>query len=152
MLTTKELNRKKQFPYTTTFHWHNENPKGNITTDCVFRAIGKATGLGWVATLRDLSEDAMDKCVTPTAQEIYISYIESMGFNPQKQPKKNNGTKYTGSQFCRWLDKTYKDAVVVAHIGTHHIVCISKVDGRFKVNDTWDSTQGCIGKWWVKEI
>ena len=31
---------------TATFHFHNENPKGRRTGDCVIRAIGKASGDG----------------------------------------------------------------------------------------------------------
>ena len=34
----------------------------------------------------------------------------------------------------------------IAHIGGHHIIAI--VDK--KVNDTWDSTDGCIGNYWTK--
>lgn len=31
-------------PETSTFHFHNENPKGRRTGDCVIRAIARATG------------------------------------------------------------------------------------------------------------
>lgn len=42
----KEADRmiRKIPPETSTFHFHNENPKGRRTGDCVIRAIARATG------------------------------------------------------------------------------------------------------------
>ena len=41
--------------------------------------------------------------------------------------------------------KIYK-GTCVANIGGNHTVCIK----NGKVHDTWDSTDGCIGNYWVK--
>ena len=58
-----------------------------------------------------------------------------------KQPRKSDNTKYIGKEFCKMFKGT-----CVANIGGHHIVCIK--DG--KVHDIWDSTDGCIGNYWIK--
>ena len=60
-----------------------------------------------------------------------------------KQPRKANNKKYTGKEFCKKHNET-----CVANIGGHHVVCIK----NGKVHDIWDSTDGCIGNYWVKEV
>lgn len=68
-------------------------------------------------------------------------YMEAKGWRKMPQPKKPNGLKYTGAEFCKIFKGT-----CVANIGGHHTICIK--DG--KVWDIWDSTDGCIGNYWVK--
>ena len=36
---------------------------------------------------------------------------------------------------------------MVINIGGHHMACI--IDG--KVWDTWNSTEGCVGNYWIKK-
>ena len=79
-----------------------------------------------------------------------------------KQPRKRDGTKFTGKEFCEYLQRYLDDPGVygvmddegieisrniVANIGGNHVVAIK--DG--KVWDIWNSTRGCIGNYWVKE-
>ena len=44
---------------TATFHFHNENPKGRRTGDCVIRAIARASGDSWDDTLTGLFKVAL---------------------------------------------------------------------------------------------
>ena len=93
--------------------------------------------------------------------KLYDKYLQSKGCCKQKQPRKDDGTKYTGKEWCDWVsinephDCRYKDCkAIIAHIGGHHVVCIKPADGdgfnrRFKVYDIWDSTYGCIGNYWI---
>ena len=155
------MTRQQKYPETKWFHYFNANPKKRITGDCRIRAISTATGLDYNLVVMALAviqiETGYDQCAN---QGINI-LMEKIGWKKMPQPRKPDGTKYTGKEFCkelqRWLDdpethyKEYKDGIIIAprifcNIGGHHEVAI--VDG--KVWDIWDSTEGCIGNYWIK--
>ena len=65
-------------------------------------------------------------------------------------------TKYTGKEMCSILNRDVLAVgkSIIANIGGHHIVCIKETEGihgSFKVFDIWDSTNGCIGNYWVRQ-
>lgn len=155
------MTRREKYPETKTFHLFNANPHKRITGDCRIRAISTATGVPYNDVVMDLAmiqiKTGYDQC---TNQGIDI-LMEEYGWEKKKQPRKKDGTKYTGKEFCKvqqkWLkDKEmygneWDDGIVISpkifcNIGGHHEVAI--VDG--KVWDIWDSTGGCIGNYWVK--
>lgn len=153
------MKRERKYPDTKTFTFFNANPKNRYTSDCVYRAVATVTDLPWTAVVKDLSEIACYTGYDPTCKEVYGRYLESRGFKKMKQPRKKDGTKYTGDQFCKilqrylWDDvghgKEWDDGIIIspcifAHIGGGHVAAI--IDG--KVLDTWDSTDGCIGNYW----
>ena len=136
------MKREDKYPNTRTFHFYNHNPKHRATTDCVVRAVGVATGSGWDDTLMALTELSLKLKVMPNNKECYDKYLQSLGWTKHRQPRKPDGKKYTGEEFCKMLERGHKP--IVANIGGHHVVCIK--DG--KVWDTWNSTDGCIGNYW----
>lgn len=78
-------------------------------------------------------------------------YLEKLGWRKMKQPRKYDGAKYTGKEFCESLangefDICGDNTKIIANIGGHHIVCIN----YYQVWDIWDSTDGCIGNYWIK--
>lgn len=50
------MTRQQKYPDTNTFHFHNANPKGRITTDCVIRAICVATELPYNQVVMELAD------------------------------------------------------------------------------------------------
>jgi len=82
---------------------------------------------------------------SPASKECFGQVLEVLGFQKMKQPRKEDGTKYTGKEFCQRVAKP--NVKYVANIGGNHTVAI--VD--CKVWDIWNSTDGCIGNYWVKE-
>ena len=74
------------------------------------------------------------------------AYLAKLGWVKMKQPRKADGTKYTGKEFCEEIARM--NETYIAHIGGHHIVCIKNC----KVWDIWNSTDGKIGNYWVKTI
>lgn len=159
-LSVKEKNRMKQYPETESFLFLNENPNGNIEGDCVVRAVSTLLDKPWDDVYDDLCELGKKYKMMPNSKKVYTKYIESHGFVKHKQPRKYDNTKYTGEEFCDHLSVNNGDGSfgkVLAHIGGHHVVCIEPTnhgDGincRYKVRDTWDSTDGCIGNYWAKE-
>lgn len=141
---------------TDTFIFHNENPKNNRTGDCVLRSIATATGKTWDEVLDDLVTVAHKTKLMPNDPKCYGKYIESLGFEKQKQPRKADNTKYTGDEFCEYLKERFvngdKAVDVVAHIGGGHTVAViyNHYDKVYRVIDTWDSTDGTIGNYWIK--
>lgn len=133
--------REEKYPNTKTFTFYNANPKGKFTGDCVIRAICTALDKPYEEVYRELLELCLKNGYSIASKENYSKYLESFGWKKQKQPKKSNNTKYTGKEF----HKVFK-GTCVAHLGGNHIVCIK----NGKVYDTWDSTDGCIGNYWIK--
>lgn len=156
------MNRRQKYPNTKTFRFFNANPKGRLTCDCVVRAICTATGTDYNKVVMDLARIQCDTGYDASGNQGIDILLKEYGWKKQKQPRKANGKKYTGKEFCqviqRWLPNTdtygneWDDGIVispsiVANIGGGHIVAI--VDGYVK--DTWDSTDGSIGNYWIRQ-
>ena len=136
--------RQEIYPDTATFHFHNANPKKRITADCVLRAISTALDEDYNTILLEMVQIQLETGYHFTSVQGIERYLASKGWVKQKQPRKEDNTKYTGKEFCKhYINKKRR---YLANIGGHHIVAI--VNG--KVYDIWDSTDGCIGNYWVK--
>lgn len=156
--------RQEKYPDTLWFHFYNANPKNKYTDDCVIRAISVGTGKSYSEVLNELVKFQIKTGYTFTDDKCYGKYLESIGWVKHKQLRKGDNTKYTGVDFCGFythLNKPDEDCIdnpnanVIAHIGGHHIVAIiPTVMDKFvayRVIDTWDSTDGCVGVYWTKE-
>lgn len=140
------MKRQEKYQDTSTFHWFNANPHNRLTAgDCVIRALSTAMNKSWEEVYQDLVKIAIKKGYMPNDKKVYEAYLKSKGWIKQKQPRKWDDTKYTGKEFCEEYGSPYQN--IIANIGGHHIVAI--VNG--KVNDTWDSTDRCIGNYWIQE-
>lgn len=141
------MKRQEKFPDTQYFHYYNANPKSRITGDCVTRALCTALEIPYN---KCVMEQAEVQCKTgydnATAQGIDY-YLKTKGWVKHSQPRKSDGTKYTGAEWCKVLQGLGQMKNIVANIGGHHTVAI--IDG--KVWDTWNSTGGCIGNYWTKQ-
>ena len=155
---TMNEKRQKKYPDTDYFHFHNANPKGKMTTDCVVRAITTALNQPYEQTLREMAEITLKTGYMLNENKGMEAYMKSKGWTKCKQPKKWDGTKYTGKEFCRTLmhptyseelnltDKGFEINRILANIGGHHTVAI--MSGQ--IWDTWNSADGSIGIVWVK--
>ena len=148
------MKREDKYPDTNTFHFHNQNPKGRITGDCTFRAISTAMRQDYNQTVMEMAELMCETGYTLNDKKGIEAYLKAKGWTKCKQPVKDDRTKYTGAEFCgriRYragdLNGEYYNKNIIAMIGAHHIVAI--VHGR--IWDTWNSTGGKIGNYWVKE-
>lgn len=150
------MSRQQKFPDTPTFHYFNANPKKRITTDCVVRALCVGLEQDYNQTVMELAEMQCETGYDDGDAKLYDKYLQSKGWRKVKQPKKDDGSKYTGKEFCEQLQsdpwmftgiENDYNAKIIAHIGGHHIVAI--VCG--KVWDTWNCTGKCIGNYWTKE-
>ena len=139
--------RREKYPDTKYFHFNNPNPKGKLTGDCAIRALSLALNQTWEQTARELAEMGVKYGYAQTETKLIDKYLKAKGMFKHKQPKYDNGSKYTGKAFCECLQYFEKAPFVnvIAKIGAHHIVAI--INGR--INDTWDSTSNCIGQYWT---
>ena len=126
---------------TPTFHYFNANPAQTLTGDCVIRALSLALNKPWATVLRELTEYAVRYSTMPNAKDCYPRYLADQGWVKQKQPRLPDGRKLRGYEFAPLCPVT-----AIAHIGTHHIVCIR--DRR--IWDLFDSGSRCVGNFWIK--
>ena len=139
------MTREKKYPNTNTFTYHNANPKNRITADCAFRAISTALDQDYNTTVIEMAQMMCKTGYALNDNKGEKKYLESKGWIRCPQPKKSDGTKYTGKEFCTKL--ALPNERYIAHIGGHHMVAI--VDKH--VLDIWDSTDKCIGNYWIKK-
>ncbi len=144
--------RQERYPDTATFHCHNENPNGRITTDCVIRAIATASEKEYKDVLMEMTALQIETGLDKSDPKAIAKYLEIHGWKKHKQPRKRDNTKYKGYNFCRRIQNPesvyhkYADKNIIANIGGHHIVAIC----NGKVYDHWNSTGGCIGNYWSR--
>ncbi|MBO5559313.1 hypothetical protein, partial [Ruminococcus sp.] len=118
---------------TTCFHFYNANPNGNRAADCAIRALCTAMRQSWEFTLKGLVEVALEHKLSPIETKCIEIYLKERGWVKHKQPRKANGKKYTGKEFCKeHLSYAWLNDRVIANIGGHHITAI--IEGR--INDT----------------
>lgn len=152
------MTRQQKYPETQTFRLYNANPKNRLTGDCAYRAIALALNKPWETVVMEMAVLACENGYSPASKENIDRYMTKNGWIKKKQPRRFDNTKFTGEDWCKEITKGhlgYFGDVMLAKIGGHHIVCIKVVecdDGihRAKVHDTWDSTDYCIGNYWVK--
>ena len=139
------------------FKYRNANPEDKRTGDCIMRAVSAATDISWEDAVRGLCRIAIDKHIAPQDPAAERELLKRLGFEKLKQPKKANGKKLTGREFCAWLDTQVllgtvpANARIVANIGAHHVVAVLRdSSGHFRVNDTWDCSTRCVGSWWMR--
>ncbi len=138
------------------FHYRNANPEGKRTGDCIMRAVSAASRLTWDEVIDELCLISHEQHVAPQDPAAERELVKRLGFSRMKQPKKPNGKKLTGREFCTWLDSLVAagelspQTKVLANIGTHHIAAVLRDEtGHFRFNDTWDCTTRCVGMWWI---
>ena len=143
------MKRIDKYPDTDTFHYYNANPHNKFSGDCVIRAVCTVLEQTWEQTLKEMCDIGIKYGYVPSDDKVIARYMESKGWYKLRQPRKSDNTKYTGKEFCKQfpnITSVYRKDRILANIGGHHIVAI--VNG--KINDIWDSTDGCIGNFWVR--
>lgn len=120
------------------FRFYNENPKSLVSaSDCVVRAIAKATGISWDEVYQNLCLIGLRVKDMPSSKRVYRQYLNNIS-KMEKQPW-NGNRKYTLTEFAEEFNRgTY-----VVSIANHLTVVI---DGF--IYDTWDCSQYTVGNYW----
>ena len=138
-LTKQEERRKAKYPTTATFMYYNANPKGKITSDCVIRALSCGLNKDYNEVLDELVAMQKKTGLMLNDKALYEKYLKKLGYEKQLQPRRVDGTKYTGNEFAKFMK-----GVVIARIGGHHITVIK----YGQIMDTWNCGNKCVGNYW----
>lgn len=122
----------------------NNNPKGIRASDCVVRAISYVTDQTWDKVYQDLCSLGFKMKRMPNEKNVYEKYMEQLGWQKVKQPKKDDKSKYTIQDF---IDLQLHKGKVLISVANH----LTAVH-NFKLVDTWDCSYKCIGNYWIKNI
>ena len=155
---TREERRRQKYPDTKWFKYHNVNPKGKITTDCVYRAISNAMQIPYAQVAREMTELQIETGWDTGESRLIDKYITSKGWYKHSQPYKyddfDNKKKYTGKEFVEYLQgmTKFKNGGmfnrVIMNIGSEHLSCV--ING--KVEDIWNCSNNCVGIWWSAKV
>ena len=140
------MGRLKQTPDTETFHWHNANPKGRRTGDCVVRAISMFLGWTWERTYRELAEWGIEHATAMSCPENYEKFLLSKGWEKEPQPRRATGKKFTVAEFCKEIAEP--GHVYVVSMANH----LTSVGPDRRINDTWDCGDKCVGNYWSRPV
>ena len=103
------MNRQEKYSNTETFYYYNRNPKNRLTTDCVIRAISTALEIPYEKVLREMAEVQIDTGYDMSSPKCIDLYLKKKGWIKCAQPRKHNGKKFTGKEFCevqqKWLER-----------------------------------------------
>ena len=144
------MKRQEKYPDTEYFKFYNANEKNKIGGDCVIRAVALACSQTWEQTVRELTEMGIKKGLVLNDKNLYPKYLESKGFTQMSEPRDiYDNTKLSVVRFIKSKLNTRTDKViVVANVGSHHVVCIKDN----KVHDIWNSSLQTMHKYWIKKV
>ena len=123
-----------------TYHYYNCNPQHKITDDCVIRAISSSTGDSWEETMLALAKWSIKTGYMLNTPECYGKYLESLGYEKQKQPSHKDGEKVRFKEFVQKYN-----GHAICHCGRGHITYVAD-------NSTWDIwnvSDEVVGSYWV---
>lgn len=133
--------RRLKYTDTKWFTYENVNPKNRITSDCIVRAICRATDTEYEVVIEricDISTKySIGLCDKKMVEKYMLNYPH---VHKYKQIRKPDNTKITGKEFC---DRFPVGRYVIS-IGGHHFSCV--IDG--KIHDIWDCSDKTVGNYW----
>lgn len=155
---TNEAKRRLKHPDTPYFRYNNVNPKGKITTDCVYRAISNAMQLPYAQVAREMTELQIQTGWDTGETRLIDKYIQSKGWIRHSQPYSidydGKKRKYTGKEFVNYIIKLQHSKLynslnntfsrIIMNIGSEHLSCII----NDKIEDIWNCSNNCVGIWW----
>lgn len=135
-----------------TFHYLQKNPRER-TGDCVIRAFAALLDVSWDEAMDRLTAASDGSNTTVNSIDVYRELLRQEGFE-RRSPVVINGRRITGKAFCREMDRRQLGgARIFAHVGRSHVAAVIPFteDGEthYKIVDSWDSTDRCIGEYWI---
>lgn len=126
-----------------TFTNYNANLKNKKTTDCVVRALSKASYKDYKDVAKDLFNIWMKTGYMPNDKKCYEKWLKANGFIKYKQPRREDNTKYLVGEIDELV--SYGDRVIISCAG--HLTFYEDN----KIWDIWDCRKKSIGNYWIKE-
>lgn len=127
------------------FQYVNVNPKGRKTGDCSTRALVGVLGITYEQALKMQCQEAIKSCYGITDKQVIERVLKKFGFVKMKQPRKEDGKKYTVGELDEILTKKQLEEGVLVTVARHH-TCIK----NGCVQDIWDCRGKTVGNYYVK--
>lgn len=121
----------------------NVNLKNKKTSDCVVRALSKASGKDYKQVAQELFDLYMKYGYMINDKHTYERWLEMNGFIKYKQPRKRDNTKYLVGEIDR-LIRLGENAVISC---ANHLTCVA----GDSLCDLWDCRKKTIGNYYVLE-
>lgn len=134
------------------FRYHQLNPNGNLTGDCLVRGIAAACDITWHEAVDGLGKYGH---TTINNNDVFRRFLKDHGF-VQYFPAKIDGRRPKGVEFCRQMTKNYHNGErIFVCVGASHAAAalpFEAEDGAmaYHIVDTWDSSARGISEYWVK--
>lgn len=150
--------RAEKHPETETYIYYNANPRGRVTEDCVARALSKGLEMPYNDVVMELAKIQIETGYQGNGLKGIGKLLENHGWVKHRQPRRDDGTKYTGNDLATWLSINAPNGEygnVICSVASH-MICIAPTnhgDGincRYKIHDTWNSGYKCIGNFWTR--
>ena len=126
----------------------NNNPKNKKTCDCVIKALTEVTDKSVEEIITELTTIYINKGWFINDPKCYDIWLKDNGYEKQNRPKFPDGKKYTGNEFCEYLNTLGITDTILAHIGAHHITVFKHTEEGYAVQDAWNCSDYCVGNWW----
>lgn len=123
----------------------NANPKGRKTGDCSTRALVGVLGITYEQALKMQCQEAIKSCYGITDKQVIERVLKKFGFVKMKQPRKEDGKKYTVGELDEILTKKQIEEGVLVTVARHH-TCIK----HGYLQDIWDCRYKSVGNYYVK--
>lgn len=120
---------------TTRNRYYNPNPLKKETSDCVVRALAKATRSEWDNVYEDLFKIGLELKVMPNDHEAWHEYLNRNGFVRHSLKVKKGQKRMRVNEFA----KKHKQGTYVLRVANHIVAC---VDGYYY--DTWDCGNSAV--------
>lgn len=113
------------------FVYHNENPAGKETGDCVIRAVAFALNKSWEEIYDEFVEKGRECHCLPNAKDVYEPYLDAAGVRMPAMWTDDKGKRHRYT--IKTLSKQYPTGTYV--LRTAHHMTVMK-DGQCV--DLWD--------------
>ncbi len=123
---------------------YNNNPKNKKTGDCVIRAIATATNSSWEYVYIKLAELGIRKGLIINDPNNWQKYLEILGYEKQKMPRRSDRTRYTLEEFATEIAEENK--IYLVRLAGHLTVIKNK-----NLIDTWNCSYKSVGNYWIVE-
>lgn len=123
---------------------YNNNPKNKKTGDCVIRAIATAINSSWEYVYIKLAELGIRKGLIINDPNNWQKYLEILGYEKQKMPRRSDRTRYTLEEFATEIAEENK--IYIVRLAGHLTVIKNK-----NLIDTWNCSYKSVGNYWIVE-
>lgn len=122
--------------------YFNMNPYQKHTGDCVYRAIAYFMNVRWTIAVMNLVKNAIsDGLVNFNYTTNIVSFMERLGYERQKAPRKGMTVREFGDEFACG-GETY----MIHTVKPRHMTIIDDCE----LHDIWDC-RDCVMDWYYKK-